>query len=226
LCRIYIDNDMERTKVQKKDDVIDFISLCNEYCQLLDKAEKLPLHELLDKICESLMSVYKKTFLITRFKTRYESEPQKFLVEKQYNKVRQTLLNLLDKRDSYMEILDPNRLASQNIFQASLSEDLADIYQDFYDFVQWYSLGTFESVNDSLIECLANFEKYWGIKLLNALRAIHVIRYLKKDGSIFTDPLSDDDDETRDVKVIDDEIKDDEDEPDSEALGEFLKEDL
>lgn len=217
MCRIYIDMDMERTKVQKKDDLADFIRLCNEYCQILDKAEKLPLHELLDRVSESLMSVYKKTFEITRFKTRYESDPQKFLTEKQYNKIRLMILNLLDKRDNYMEILDPNHIGSQNIFQASLSEDLTDIYQDFYDFIQWYSVGTFESVNDSVIECLSNFEKYWGIKLLNAIRAIHVIRYLKKDGSIFTDPLSDEE------EVVN---KEEDDELDSEELGEFLKEDL
>jgi len=215
---------MEKTKVQKKDELIDFVSLCNVYCRILEKADKLPLHELLDKSSEALMAVYQKTFVITRFKTRYESEAQKFLTEKQYNKIRLTIMNLLEKRDPYMEVLDPNHIGSQNIFQASLSEDLTDIYQDFYDFVQWYSLGTFESVNDSVIECLTNFEKYWGVKLLNALRAIHVIRYLKKDGSIFTDPLNDDDDEViNDIKTDD---KDDEDVLDSEALGEFLKEDL
>ena len=215
---------MEKSKVQKKDELIDFVSLCNVYCRILEKADKLPLHELLDKSSEALMAVYQKTFVITRFKTRYESEAQKFLTEKQYNKIRLTIMNLLEKRDPYMEVLDPNHIGSQNIFQASLSEDLTDIYQDFYDFVQWYSLGTFESVNDSVIECLTNFEKYWGVKLLNALRAIHVIRYLKKDGSIFTDPLNDDDDEViNDIKIDD---KDDEDVLDSEALGEFLKEDL
>lgn len=213
--------------MQKRDDLVDFVSLCNAYCQILDRADKMPLHELLDKISEALMAVYQKTFLITRFKTRYESDPQKFLTEKQYNKTRLVVMNLLEKRDPYMEVLDPNHIGSQNIFQASLSEDLTDIYQDFYDFVQWYSLGTFESVNDSVIECLSNFEKYWGIKLLNALRAIHVIRYLKKDGSIFTDPLNDDDDEViKDSKADDKEEGDDDDTLDSEALGEFLKEDL
>jgi len=211
---------MEKTKVQKKDDLVDFVSLCNAYCHVLDKADKLPLHELLDKSSEALMAVYQKTFVITRFKTRYESDPQKFLTEKQYNKVRLTVMNLLEKRDGYMEVLDPNHVGSHTIFQASLSEDLTDIYQDFYDFVQWYSLGTFESVNDSVIECLSNFEKYWGVKLLNALRAIHVIRYLKKDGSIYTDPLNEEEDE------IPSDIKDDEESLDSEALGEFLKEDL
>jgi hypothetical protein len=165
------------------------------------------------------MTIYQKTFTIPRFKTKYESETQKFLTEKKYNNIRLTIMSLLENKDEYTEILDPNRPTNQNIFQASLSEDLTDIYQDLYDFVQWYSIGTFESVNDSLIECLNNFEKYWGIKLLNALRAIHVIRYLKKDGTIFRDPLNDEDDAL--VKDLDNEG-----EMDTDALDEFLKEEL
>lgn len=210
---------MEKTKTHKKDEGGEFVKCGVNYCKLLEKADKLPLHELLDKICETLMAVYQITYAIPRFQTRYESETQKFLTEKQYNNIRLTLMNLFESKDEYTEILDPNKPASQNIFQASLSEDLTDIYQDLYDFVKWHSVGTFESVNDSLIECMNNFEKYWGVKLLNALRAIHVIRYLKKDGTIFRDPLSDDED---DLPVGTDKEED----MDTEALDEFLKEEL
>lgn len=209
---------MEKSKAHKKDEVVEFVKLGNAYCQILEKADKMPIHELFDSISESLMAVYQKTFAITRFKTRYESDPQKFLSEKQYNKIRGTLMNILGKRDSYHEVLDPNRPGGSNIFQASLSEDLTDIYQDLYDFVQWYSEGTFESINDSVIECLSNFEKYWGVKLLNAMRTIHVLRYLKKDGTIFSDPSGDD-------EVVEN-VGDDEEDIDNESLDEFLKEEL
>jgi hypothetical protein len=204
-------------KIHQKDEGLELIDYCNAYCKLLEKADKLPLHDLLDQISAKLMSVYKKTFDIPRLQTKYESEPQKYLTEKQYNNVRLTLMNLLDKKDAYTEIFDPSRPSNQNAFQASLSEDLTDIYQDFYDFIKWHSVETFESVNDSLIECLNNFEKYWGIKLLNALRAIHVIRFLKKDASLFRDPLNDDDD----VPIVPNT-----EEMDSESLDEFLKEEL
>jgi hypothetical protein len=214
---------MEKKKTHKKDEGVELVRMCNQYCQILEKADKVPAHELLDKISEALMAVYHKTYAIPRFQTRYESEAQKFLTEKQYNKVRATLMGILEKRDLYTEVLDPNRPASQNIFQASLSEDLTDIYQDFYDLIQWYSQGTLESVNDSLIECLNNFEKFWGVKLLNALRAIHVMRYLKKDATLFRDPLVDEEEELPVASGEDDD--DDSDDPE-EAIEEFLKEDI
>jgi hypothetical protein len=210
---------MEKTKTQKKDETVEFVRLCNNYCQVLEKADKMPMHELFDNVSQSLMAVYQQTFLVTRFKTRYESDPQKFLAEKQYNKIRGSLMGLLGRRDVYHEVLDPNRPGSSNIFQASLSEDLTDIYQDLYDFVHWYSEGTFESINDSVIECITNFEKYWGIKLMNALRALHVLRYLKKDGTIFSDPSIEEDEEVGDSLG-----NGDDDEPDSEPTDEFMKE--
>ena len=209
---------MEKTRNEKRDEGAELVRLSLEYCKLLDRIDKLPLHEFLDRVSSLLMAVYRQTFEVTRFQTRYESEPQKFLTEKQYNKVRETVKFIFDKRDSYTEIIDPAKPANTRSFQASLSEDLTDIYQDFYDFVNWYSVGTFESVNDSLVECLSSFEKYWGIKLLGVLRAIHQVRYTTKDGTIFRDPLNDEDDDIPD--------KEDDQVIDTEALNDFLKEEL
>lgn len=207
---------MEKSKEPKRDVGTEMLHLCSEYCKILDQAEKMPLHEFLDKVSVSLMAVYKKTYSFTRFQTKYENEPQHFLTEKQYNKVCGTLKTILDKKDSYIEIINPDKLSSREPFQARISEDLSDIYQDFYDFVQWYSDGTFESVNDSVIELLNNFDKYWGIKLLNALKAIHFIRYMKKDSALFRDP-SGDGDEENDMGMFGDE-------DDAEAIGEYLNE--
>jgi hypothetical protein len=207
---------MEKTKEPKKDVGVEMFKLCSDYCAVLEQAEKLPLHELLDKTAVALMAVYIKTFSFTRFQTKYENEPQHFLTEKQYNKVCNSLKAVLEKKDVYTEIINPERPSSRELFQAKISEDLTDIYQDFYDFVQWYSDGTLESMNDSVIELLNNFDKFWGIKVLNVLSAIHFIRYMKKDSTLFRDPAGDD--EESDLGMFDDE------EDDTEAIGEYLNE--
>ncbi|HEX2936890.1 MAG TPA: DUF5063 domain-containing protein [Bacteroidales bacterium] len=208
-------------KSSKKDEAIDLFRLCSEYCKIIEKAEKVSLHELLDQVSVSLMAVYQKVFMITRFQTKYENEPKHFLTERQYNKVRNGIKEVLGKKDEYQEIIDPNRPSVRVIFKASISEDLADIYQDFTDFCQWYAEGTFESINDSVIELLNNYDKYWGIKLLNVLKAIHVIRYMKKDASLFSDPLGE---EVYESPAADDEEDSDEDDDDSEDMEELLNE--
>jgi len=214
--RHYSGKTMEKAKTPKRDIAAEMHFLCSEYCSLLDQVEKLPLHEFLDKASVLLMKVYQKTFSITRFQTKYENEPQHFLTEKQYNKLCNLLKGILEKKDSYTEILDPNRPTLREPFKASIAEDLTDIYQDFYDYTNWYSEGTFESLNDSVIELLNNFDKYWGIKLLNVLKAMHVVRYLQKDASLFRDPLGDDEPESG---VFDEEN-------DADAIGTIIKEDL
>lgn len=207
---------MEKKEDQKINENLELVKLCGEYCKILDKAEKTEFCEFLETVASKMMAIYKQTFEITRFQTRYESDPEKFLTEKQYNKLLKKLKEVFGKKDSYNEIIDPSRPASHAIFQASLSEDLTDIYQDLFDFAEWYSLGTLESINDSVIECLNNFEKYWGIKLLNALRAIHVIRYYLKDASVYHS--------RKDEEVGDDVTENEVVDPD--GLDEFLTEEL
>ncbi len=132
---------MEKSKAPKKDDATELYRLCNEYCLAMDKADKLPLHEFMDSVSVCLMAVYQKTFSLTRFQTKYESEPKHTLTEKQYNKVRNTVKDILGRKDDYQEIIDPNKPSARVIFKASISEDLTDIFQDFYDFAPHVDSG-------------------------------------------------------------------------------------
>lgn len=189
----FADNTMEKPKTQKKDIALELVKLCGNYCAVLEQVDKASLPEFLDRVAVSLMAIYQKTFSVNRFQTKYESETQHYLTEKQYNKICNTLKGLFGKKDVYVELINPTRPNVREQFKASIAEDLTDIYQDFYDFVQWYSEGTYESINDSIIELLNNFDKYWGIKLLNVIKAIHVIRYLNKDAVIIKETVDNDD---------------------------------
>ena len=59
----------------------------------------------------------------------------------------------------------------------SISEDIADIYQDIKNFVCLFQLGINETMHDAIIECNEHFRQYWGQTLTNTLRALHDIRY-------------------------------------------------
>ncbi|MPN56745.1 hypothetical protein SDC9_204437 [bioreactor metagenome] len=64
---------------------------------------------------------------------------------------------------------------------AFISENLADIYQELKDFAANYQLADTDVMNDALVTCLETFGEHWGQKVLNALRALHNIKY--NDGS-------------------------------------------
>jgi hypothetical protein len=79
--------------------------------------------------------------------------------------------------DEYREVFDPLTHEQLEQSTASISDNLADIYQDFKNFITLYNMGTEEIMNDAIWECQLNFEEFWGQKLLNALKAIHNVYY-------------------------------------------------
>lgn len=60
---------------------------------------------------------------------------------------------------------------------AFVSESLADIYQELKDFAANYQTIDTDIMNDALVVCLRAFGEHWGQKLLNALRALHALRF-------------------------------------------------
>ena len=58
-------------------------------------------------------------------------------------------------------------LRSEVPLTASISENLADIYQDLKDFALSYRTGDEFVMQEALWECVDNFKNYWGQKLRN-----------------------------------------------------------
>ena len=60
---------------------------------------------------------------------------------------------------------------------AFISENLADVYQDTGNFVSLFRQGNEEVMQEAIALCRTNFQEYWGQQLLNALKALHAVRY-------------------------------------------------
>ena len=60
---------------------------------------------------------------------------------------------------------------------STISENIADIYQDIRDLIFSFQLGYDEVMEEAVAVCKENFELYWGQKLTNVLRALHNVRY-------------------------------------------------
>jgi hypothetical protein len=93
----------------------------------------------------------------------------------------QKWLQLLNENDGFYEVFDPSIQFGQETVTASVSENLLDIYQSLKDFLIAYSIGNEEVMNDSLAECLFNFEQSWGQQLVNVMRAVHMLVYSNPD---------------------------------------------
>ncbi len=84
-------------------------------------------------------------------------------------------------KDDYLDVFVQDMVYSDQPIKKSISEDLADIYQDIKDFIFVFQLGLNETMNDSLAICQENFGHCGDRKLVNTLRALHDVKYNLQD---------------------------------------------
>ncbi|MEA4935394.1 MAG: DUF5063 domain-containing protein [Paludibacter sp.] len=161
--------------------VIDFVTVAAETCLYLERAADLNREEFVSKGAKILALLYLKTSMLEIPERIYDGMTERFVSEEEYNDVKEQVELLLGDRDSYLETFHPDMSLSDTPIAAFISENLADIYQELKDFAANYQLADTDVMNDALVTCLETFGEHWGQKVLNALRALHNIKY--NDGS-------------------------------------------
>ncbi|MDR0541273.1 MAG: DUF5063 domain-containing protein [Dysgonamonadaceae bacterium] len=156
---------------------IDFARVALEYCVFVEKAKSSDKKTFIDNMTKVLPLLYLKASIIPEMTTDYESDLEVKVDEILYAQVKTNSSELLGDDDLYLETFHPDIKLSDSPVAVSISEDLADIYQDLGNFIAVFKNGRKETMNDSLLLCIENFKKYWGQRLVNALRAMHFIKY-------------------------------------------------
>jgi hypothetical protein len=136
--------------------------------------------------------LYLKASLVPETDTVNEDAPEISVTEEDYNYIVSKLYDVYLTNDAYLEVFLQDMKYSETPITASISEDLADIYQDLKNFITIFERGITENMNDALYVCMENFKTYWGQKLTNVLRALHSLKYaIGNDG--FGDDFGQDD---------------------------------
>jgi hypothetical protein len=157
--------------------VIEFVAVANEFCKYAEHASELKGDELLKILQRILPLMYLKASLLPELNPYFEDGNEKFITESDWVIIHDTLKEKFGTANDYPEVFDDKINDSEGPVIASISENMADIYQDMKDFLILYQTGTNEIMNDAIWECRLNFEIYWGQKLVNSMRAIHKFIY-------------------------------------------------
>jgi len=155
----------------------DFVRTSLEFCVLVEKNTQSGREFFIDNMIKVLPLLYLKISIIPAIEENYDSDLSVKVNEEMYNRVESAIGLLLGNDNLYLETFHPDIRLSDSPVAVKISEDLADIYQDLGNFIAVFKNGQKETMNDSLALCILNFEKYWGQRLLNALRALHHIKY-------------------------------------------------
>lgn len=158
--------------------VIEFVTVAAETCLFLEHTEEFAKKDFIRKSVKILPLLYLKVSLLDVPEPVFDDSPETFVTEDDYLYVKQQVEQIMGADDSYLEVFHPDMVLSDTPIAAFVSENMADIYQELKDFAANYQLADLDIMNDALVACLRAFAEHWGQKLLNALRALHAIRFV------------------------------------------------
>jgi hypothetical protein len=158
-------------------DTVEFVTVAAEFCAYVERSNELSRKDFVDTLLKILPLLYIKAQMLPDEERISDEDLEDFVSEDSYEIVRMTIFDLLADKDTYLDVFVNDMKYSDTPITKSISEDIADIYQDIKNFVCLFQLGINETMHDAIIECNEHFRQYWGQTLTNTLRALHDIRY-------------------------------------------------
>ena len=152
--------------------VLDFITISTEFCKYLEQGEGKDIYDFTHVMRGLLPMLYLKATLLGNVPEVAGWNEEK-LTEEDYNFVRSTVARIMGEKDDFLDVFVEDFKYSEHPVLCTISENLADVYQQLRELVETFRDGYEESMQVALYNTMDEFKLQWGQKLLNALRAIH-----------------------------------------------------
>ena len=154
-----------------------FIALANEYCHALERANE---YESRDQFVAQMLKLLPRLYITISDiddDTYCEGFIDQALEEDVYDLVRARIEQIMAEEDIYLEVFLEDMKYSDTPISASISENLADLYQEFFNLIHSIQNSLTETQHEMLCQSKINFINYWGQTLCNVLRALNAIYY-------------------------------------------------
>lgn len=154
-----------------------FIALANEYCQAVENALE---YESREGFVSNMLKLLPRLYITM---SDLEQDPfsdayiEPALDEDVYDLVRGRVSAIMADEDIYLEVFVEDMKYSDTPISASVSENLADLYQEFFNLIHSIQDALTETQHEMLCQCKINAENYWSQTLCNVLRALNTVYY-------------------------------------------------
>ena len=167
--------------------VIEVITISNEFCLFLEEIEKYDKHYIYGYLQKILPLLYLKGALMPYMELNSEEITERFVTQEQWEIVFNSLKNKFGKDDLFV-FIDYKTKFDEETENGSVAEFLADIYQELKDFLILFQKNTASARENAVYTLREMFETYWGVRVLNVNKAIHMLLYSKgkKDNPLFS----------------------------------------
>lgn len=154
--------------------VLDFVRVSTEFCKVVEQCREQPFADFTRVMRALLPMVYLKMTLLDAVPDAMGWNEKK-LTEDDYNFVRANVAAAMADKDDFLDTFVDDFKYSDQPLLCTVSENLADIYQQLRELVETFRAGYEDAMAVALSECAEEFRASWGQKLLGALRAIHEV---------------------------------------------------
>ena len=158
-------------------EVVDFVKVSAEYCLALENCRQIQPRDFVSKMLSVLPYIYVRAeaLLGMTFDNGIDAGAQ--VTEEDYNYVRLSVYDVLGQYDEYLDVFVEDMKYSDRPILRTISEDLADIYQDLRNFLAVYREGIDGVSEAALNDVMENFRHDWGQKCVNVMRPLHDVMY-------------------------------------------------
>jgi len=154
--------------------VIDLVRVGTEYCRYLEQCKAETAEDFARTMCALLPMLYLKAVMLGEVPEQAGWNEKK-VTEDDYDFVRGGVAQVLGERDDFLDVFVEDFKYSDQPVLCTVSECLADVYQQVRELVEVYRGGYEDAMAVALAEAVEEFRLQWGQKLLGALRALHDI---------------------------------------------------
>lgn len=180
----------QKESVLMNRNVVEFVTVAAEFCAFMEQAEQRSRQDFVSVSLKILPLLYIKASMLEALESDEEEELETLVTEDDYNVIRITVAGILGEQDDYLDVFVEEMKYSDRPVLKTISEDLADIYQDIRNFVEIFKMGMESTMRESLVKVQQNFELYWGQTLVNTMRALHDVKYNQQMDDSDTDVQS------------------------------------
>lgn len=156
--------------------VFEMLTVANEYCMFVEKAEDYTKKDIMEYMHKILPMLYLKGILMPSVTVQDAGANEKYVNEMQWERVFHNLKDRLQADDDYW-IVRNTGLNEYEPQPASLSDNLADIYQDMKDFVMLYQRNSEEAKENAVSDAKNLFQNHWGERALRASNRLHELMF-------------------------------------------------
>jgi hypothetical protein len=152
--------------------VLEALTVANEYCLFFEGIDNYSKNDIFSYFQKIAPLLYLKGCTVPKILVNDESFSQRFVTEEQWEGIFKQLRKKFGDDDTYY-VLDHNN----DTIEASLSDNMADIYQDMKDFVMLYQKGSMYAKENAVFQFSVLMQTHWGPIVVDALKACHYLLY-------------------------------------------------